>query len=88
MAPGRQTILMQVEWEGRARRTRRAELPDQTGPVVPRAEAAGPGRAAGDGRGQARQAALARRGAAPDAPRAVPAGPDCFGSIRTEQKSH
>ena len=88
MAPGRQTSLMQVEWEGRARRTRRAELPDQTDPVVPRAEAAGPGRAAGDGRGQARQAALARRGAAPDAPRAVPAGPDCFGSIRTEQKSH
>ena len=75
MAPGRQTSLTQVEWAGRARRTRRAELPGQTGPVVPRAEAAGPGRAAGDGRGQARQAALARRDAARDAPRAVLAGP-------------
>ena len=76
MAPGRQASLTQAGWEGRARRTRRAGLPGQTGPVVPRAEAAGPGRAAGDGRGQARQAALARRGAARDAPRAVPAGPD------------
>ena len=61
MAPGRQTSLMQVEWEGRARRTRRAELPDQTDPVVPRAEAAGPGRAAGDGRGQARQVLMFTR---------------------------
>ena len=75
MAPGRQASLAQAGWEGRARRTRRAELPGQTGPVVPRAEAAGPGRAAGDGRGQARQAALARRDAARDAPRAVLAGP-------------
>ena len=76
MASSRQASFAQVEWEGRARRTRRAELPGQTGSVVPRAEAAGPGRAAGDGRGQARQAALARRGAARDAPRAVLAGPD------------
>ena len=38
MAPGRQTSLTQVEWAGRARRTRRAELPDQTGPVVPRVD--------------------------------------------------
>ena len=76
MAPGRQASLTQAGWEGRTRRTRRAGLPGQTGSVVPWAEAAGPGRAAGDGRGQARQAALARRGAARDAPRAVPAGPD------------
>ena len=43
MAPGRQASLARVGWEGRARRTRRAEFLDQTGPVVPRAEAAGPG---------------------------------------------
>ena len=43
MAPGRQASLTQVEWEGRARRTRWAGLLDQTGPVVPWAEAAGPG---------------------------------------------
>ena len=38
MAPGRQTSLTQVEWAGRVRRTRRAELPGQTGPVVPRVD--------------------------------------------------
>ena len=36
MAPGRQASLTQAGWEGRARRTRRAELLDQTGSVVPR----------------------------------------------------
>ena len=51
MAPGRQTSLTQVEWEGRAERTRRAEFLDQMDSVAPRAEAAGPGRAAeADGR--------------------------------------
>ena len=43
MASSRQASFAQVEWEGRARRTRRAELPGQTGPVVPWAEAAGLG---------------------------------------------
>ena len=42
MAPGRQTSLARVGWEGGARRTRWAEFLDQTGPVVPRAEATGP----------------------------------------------
>ena len=35
MAPGRQASLTQAGWEGRARRTRRAELPGQTGPWCP-----------------------------------------------------
>ena len=38
MAPGRQASLTQVGWEGRARRTRRAEFLGQTGPVVPWAD--------------------------------------------------
>ncbi len=62
MAPGRQASLTQVEWEGRAGRTRRAGLLDQMDSVVPRAEAAGPGRAAGEGR---RRGLRAREGKRP-----------------------
>ena len=38
MAPGRQASLTQVEWEGRARRTRRAEFLDRMDSVVPWAD--------------------------------------------------
>ena len=38
MASSRQTSLTQVEWEGRARRTRRAEFLDQMDSVVPWAD--------------------------------------------------
>ena len=38
MASSRQTSFAQVEWEGRARRTRRAEFLDQMDSVVPWAD--------------------------------------------------
>ena len=52
MAPGRQASLTQAGWEGRARRTRRAELPGQTGPVVPRVDLLAPVEPPGTGAGR------------------------------------
>ena len=52
MAPGRQASLTQAGWEGGARRTRRAELPGQTGPVVPRVDLLAPVEPPGTGAGR------------------------------------